>query len=171
MREKDTVRNSDRRIGLADVLAAVAAVLLGVQALNYIVALVSNFSATFMVFGLQAGNNAIAGVLGVLLLLAFVLVLTLLSGFPSIRLIQSMVGKMFPPSKAQKNPEWILVMAVLLLLVEVVLWILTLINPLTHIPYFGSVLVLMGSKAAKGIVSSVVVVVLLYAAHVVSKNK
>ena len=49
MRKPDQVSN--RRIGLVDVLGVVAAVLLGVQSLNFIVTIIGNFSATFMIFG------------------------------------------------------------------------------------------------------------------------
>ena len=60
--------------------------------------------------------------------------------------------------------------AVVLLLVEIVLWVLALIKPIVQIPYAGPVLALMGPKAMKEIISSVVIVVLLYAAHAKSKN-
>lgn len=80
MREPDRI--SSRHIGFVDVLGVVAAVLLGVQSLNFIVTLISNFSATFMIFGYESGGNAIVGMLGVLLLLVFALIPAALSGFP-----------------------------------------------------------------------------------------
>lgn len=79
MREPDRI--SSRHIGFVDVLGVVAAVLLGVQSLNFIVTLISNFSATFMIFGYESGGNAIVGMLGVLLLLVFALIPAALSGF------------------------------------------------------------------------------------------
>lgn len=51
MREPDRI--SSRHIGFVDVLGVVAAVLLGVQSLNFIVTLISNFSATFMIFAMN----------------------------------------------------------------------------------------------------------------------
>ena len=50
------------------------------------------------------------------------------------------------------------------------LWALALIKPIVQIPYVGPVLALMGPKAMKEIISSVVIVLLLYGAHVKSKN-
>ncbi len=79
MREPNRISN--RRIGLTDVLGVVAAVLLGVQSLNFIMTLISNYSATFMIFGYESGGNAIVGMLGVLLLLVLALIPAALSGF------------------------------------------------------------------------------------------
>lgn len=163
-------RNSGRRIDLVDVVGATAAVLLGIQALNYIVTLISNFRATFMVFSYQAEDNVVVGILGILLLLVFALIPAALSGFPSLGLIQSLVSKVLSPSPVRKNQDRTLVPAISLLFVEIVLGVLAHIGPLTNIPYFGSVLVLMGTKAAKEILSSIVIVALLYVAHVKSKN-
>lgn len=163
-------RNSGRRIDLVDVLGAIAAVLLGIQALNYIVALISNFSATFMVFGYQAESNVVVGILGILLLLVFALIPAALSGFPSLGLIQSLALKMSSPSQVRKNRDRALVPAISLLFIEIVLGVLAHIGPLTNIPCFGSVLALMGARAAKEILSSIVIVALLYVAHVKSKN-
>lgn len=168
MRKPD--QTSNRRIGLVDVLGIVAAVLLGVQSLNFIVTLISNFSATFMIFGYEAGGNAIVGMLGVLLLLVLALIPAALSGFPALGLIKSSAVKLSSPSSTGKNPERFLVPAVVLLLVEIVLWVLALIKPVVQIPYAGPVLALMGPKAMKEIISSVVIVLLLYVAHVKSKN-
>lgn len=168
MRKPDQVSN--RRIGLVDVLGVVVAVLLGVQSLNFIVTVIGNFSATFMIFGYESGGNAIVGMLGVLLLLALALIPAALSGFPAFGLIKSSVATLSSSSSTGKNPERFLVPAVVLLLVEIVLWVLALIKPIVQIPYIGPVLALMGPKAMKEIISSVVIVVLLYAAHVKSKN-
>lgn len=168
MRKPD--QTSNRRVGLVDVLGVVAAVLLGVQSLNFIVTLISNFSATFMIFGYQSGGNAIVGMLGVLLLLVLALIPAALSGFPALGLIKSSAAKLSLPSSTGKNPERFLVPAVVLLLVEIVLWVLALIKPVVQIPYVGPVLALMGPKAMKEIISSVVIVLLLHAAHVKSKN-
>ena len=168
MRKPDQTGN--RRIGLVDVLGVVAAVLLGVQSLNFIVTLISNFSATFMIFGYESGGNAIVGMLGVLLLLVLALIPAALSGFPALGLIKSSAVKLSSPSSKGKNPERFLVPAVVLLLVEIVLWVLALIKPVVQIPYVGPVLALMGPNAMKAIISSVVIVLLLYAAHVKSKN-
>ena len=41
---------------------------------------------------------------------------------------------------------------------------------MVQIPYIGPVLALMGPKAVKEIIPSVVIVLLLYVAHVKSKN-
>lgn len=168
MREPNRISN--RRIGLTDVLGVVAAVLLGVQSLNYIMTLISNYSATFMIFGYESGGNAIVGMLGVLLLLVLALIPAALSGFPAFGLIKFSAATLSSSSSTGKNPERFLVPAVVLLLVEIVLWILALIKPMVQIPYVGPVLALMGPKAMKEIISSVVIVVLLYAAHVKSKN-
>lgn len=169
MRKPDQVSN--RRIGLVDVLGVVAAVLLGVQSLNFIMTLISNYSATFMIFGYESGGNAIVGMLGVLLLLVFALIPAALSGFPALGLIKSSAVTLSSSSSTGKNPERFLVPAVvLLLLVEIVLWALALIKPIAQIPYVGPVLALMGPKAMKEIISSVVIVLLLYVAHVKSKN-
>ncbi|MFZ3478291.1 hypothetical protein [Bifidobacterium adolescentis] len=168
MREPNRISN--RRIGLTDVLGVVAAVLLGVQSLNFIMTLISNYSATFMIFGYESGGNAIVGMLGVLLLLVLALIPAALSGFPALGLIKSSAVKLSSPSSTGKNPERFLVPAIVLLLIEIVLWILALIKPMVQIPYIGPVLALMGPKAMKEIISSVVIVVLLYAAHVKSKN-
>lgn len=168
MRKPDQVSN--RRIGLVDVLGVVVAVLLGVQSLNFIVTVIGNFSATFMIFGYESGGNAIVGMLGVLLLLALALIPAALSGFPAFGLIKSSAATLSSSSSTGKNPERFLVPAVVLLLVEIVLWVLALIKPIVQIPYVGPVLALMGPKAMKEIISSVVIVVLLYAAHVKSKN-
>mgnify|MGYP007073506223 FL=1 len=168
MREPNRISN--RRIGLTDVLGVVAAVLLGVQSLNFIMTLISNYSATFMIFGYESGGNAIVGMLGVLLLLVLALIPAALSGFPALGLIKSSAVKLSSPSSTGKNPERFLVPAIVLLLIEIVLWILALIKPIVQIPYAGPVLALMGPKAMKEIISSVVIVVLLYAAHVKSKN-
>ncbi len=168
MREPNRISN--RRIGLTDVLGVVAAVLLGVQSLNFIMTLISNYSATFMIFGYESGGNAIVGMLGVLLLLVLALIPAALSGFPAFGLIKSSAVKLSSPSSTGKNPERFLVPAIVLLLIEIVLWILALIKPMVQIPYIGPVLALMGPKAMKEIISSVVIVVLLYAAHVKSKN-
>lgn len=110
------------------------------------------------------------GMLGVLLLLALALIPAALSGFPAFGLIKSSVATLSSSSSTGKNPERFLVPAVVLLLVEIVLWVLALIKPIVQIPYVGPVLALMGPKAMKEIISSVVIVVLLYAAHVKSKN-
>jgi len=168
MRKPDQVSN--RRTGLVDVLGVVAAVLLGVQSLNFIVTVIGNFSATFMIFGYESGGNAIVGMLGVLLLLALALIPAALSGFPALGLIKSSAATLSSSSSTGKNPERFLVPAVVLLLVEIVLWVLALIKPIVQIPYAGPVFALMGPKAMKEIISSVVIVVLLYAAHVKSKN-
>lgn len=168
MREPNRISN--RRIGLTDVLGVVAAVLLGVQSLNFIMTLISNYSATFMIFGYESGGNAIVGMLGVLLLLVLALIPAALSGFPAFGLIKSSAVKLSSPSSTGKNLERFLVPAIVLLLIEIVLWILALIKPMVQIPYIGPVLALMGPKAMKEIISSVVIVVLLYAAHVKSKN-
>lgn len=168
MRKPDQVSN--RRIGLVDVLGVVAAVLLGVQSLNFIVTVIGNFSATFMIFGYESGGNAIVGMLGVLLLLALALIPAALSGFPALGLIKSSAATLSSSSSTGKNPERFLVPAVVLLLVEIVLWVLALIKPIVQIPYAGPVLALMGPKAMKEIISSVVIVLLLYVAHVKSKN-
>lgn len=168
MREPNRISN--RRIGLTDVLGVVAAVLLGVQSLNFIMTLISNYSVTFMIFGYESGGNAIVGMLGVLLLLVLALIPAALSGFPAFGLIKSSAVKLSSPSSTGKNPERFLVPAIVLLLIEIVLWILALIKPMVQIPYIGPVLALMGPKAMKEIISSVVIVVLLYAAHVKSKN-
>lgn len=168
MREPNRISN--RRIGLTDVLGVVAAVLLGVQSLNFIMTLISNYSATFMIFGYESGGNAIVGMLGVLLLLVLALIPAALSGFPALGLIKSSAVKLSSPSSTGKNPERFLVPAIVLLLIEIVLWVLALIKPIVQIPYAGPVLALMGPKAMKEIISSVVIVVLLYAAHVKSKN-
>lgn len=168
MREPNRISN--RRIGLTDVLGVVAAVLLGVQSLNFIMTLISNYSATFMIFGYESGGNAIVGMLGVLLLLVLALIPAALSGFPAFGLIKSSAVKLSSPSSTGKNPERFLVPAIVLLLIEIVLWIFALIKPMVQIPYIGPVLALMGPKAMKEIISSVVIVVLLYAAHVKSKN-
>ena len=168
MREPDRI--SSRHIGFVDVLGVVAAVLLGVQPLNFIVTLISNFSATFMIFGYESGGNAIVGMLGVLLLLVFALIPAALSGFPALGLIKSSAVTLSSSSSTGKNPERFLVPAVVLLLVEIVLWALALIKPIVQIPYVGPVLALMGPKAMKEIISSVVIVLLLYVAHVKSKN-
>ena len=161
MREPDRI--SSRHIGFVDVLGVVAAVLLGVQSLNFIVTLISNFSATFMIFGYESGGNAIVGMLGVLLLLVFALIPAALSGFPALGLIKYSAVTLSSSSSTGKNP-------VVLLLVEIVLWALALIKPIVQIPYVGPVLALMGPKAMKEIISSVVIVLLLYVAHVKSKN-
>ena len=152
MREPNRISN--RRIGLTDVLGVVAAVLLGVQSLNFIMTLISNYSATFMIFGYESGGNAIVGMLGVLLLLVLALIPAALSGFPALGLIKSSAVKLSSPSSTGKNPERFLVPAIVLLLIEIVLWILA----------------LMGPKAVKEIIPSVVIVLLLYVAHVKSKN-
>lgn len=167
MREPDRI--SSRHIGFVDVLGVVAAVLLGVQSLNFIVTLISNFT-TFMIFGYESGGNAIVGMLGVLLLLVFALIPAALSGFPALGLIKSSAVTLSSSSSTGKNPERFLVPAVVLLLVEIVLWALALIKPIVQIPYVGPVLALMGPKAMKEIISSVVIVLLLYVAHVKSKN-
>lgn len=167
MREPDRI--SSRHIGLVDVLGAVAAVLLGVQSLNFIVTLISNFSAAFMIFGYESDGNAVVGLLGVLLLLALALIPAALSGFPALGLIKSSAARL-SSSSAGKNPERFLAATVVLLLVEIVLWILSLIKPLVQLPYAGPIFALMGPKAMKEIIPSVVVVLLLYAAHVKSKN-
>ena len=145
MREPNRISN--RRIGLTDVLGVVAAVLLGVQSLNFIMTLISNYSATFMVFGYESGGNAIVGMLGVLLLLVLALIPAALSGFPALGLIKSSAVKLSSPSSTGKNPERFLVPAIVLLLIEIVLWILALIKPMVQIPYIGPVLALMGPKA------------------------
>lgn len=168
MREPNRISN--RRIGLTDVLGVVAAVLLGVQSLNFIMTLISNYSATFMIFGYESGGNAIVGMLGVLLLLVLALIPAALSGFPALGLIKSSAVKLSSPSSTGKNPERFLVPAIVLLLIEIVLWILALIKPMVQIPYIGPVLALMGPKAVKEIILSVVIVLLLYVAHVKSKN-
>lgn len=167
MREPNRISN--RRIGLTDVLGVVAAVLLGVQSLNFIMTLISNYSATFMIFGYESGGNAIVGMLGVLLLLVLALIPAALSGFPALGLIKSSAVKLSSPSSTGKNPERFLVPAIVLL-IEIVLWILALIKPMVQIPYIGPVLALMGPKAVKEIIPSVVIVLLLYVAHVKSKN-
>lgn len=168
MREPNRISN--RRIGLTDVLGVVAAVLLGVQSPNFIMTLISNYSATFMIFGYESGGNAIVGMLGVLLLLVLALIPAALSGFPALGLIKSSAVKLSSPSSTGKNPERFLVPAIVLLLIEIVLWILALIKPMVQIPYIGPVLALMGPKAVKEIIPSVVIVLLLYVAHVKSKN-